>query len=91
MHPLRQLLRKYEWVHLTLGFIGNTCFVIGSVLFLWETTQIIGTWLFIIGASGMWIGSTGSAIVGYARHEKEHDRRPRRHESGDHHAHGGAR
>lgn len=72
MHPLHQLLRKYEWVHLTLGLIGNTCFAAGSVLFLWESTKTLGTYLFIVGSTGMWVGSTGSAVVGYARHQGEH-------------------
>lgn len=73
---LRTLLHRYEWVHLTLGFIGNSCFVLGSVLFLWESTKTPGVWLFIIGSAGMWIGTTGSAIVSYGRHRAQ-DRRHR--------------
>lgn len=80
MHVLRTLLKKYEWVHLTLGLIGNTCFVVGSVLFLWESTKSVGIWLFIAGSSGMWIGAVGSAIVGWERHhqkKKDHENRRR--------------
>lgn len=75
MPVLQKLLREYEWVHLTLGFMGNTCFVIGSVLFLWESTKTAGVWLFIVGATGMWIGSAGSGLVSWARHRHEHSRR----------------
>jgi hypothetical protein len=69
---LRMVLHRYEWIHLTLGFVGNTCFVVGSVLFLWESTKPAGVWLFIVGATGMWLGSTGSAIATYERHEQDH-------------------
>lgn len=57
------LVRDYEWVHLGIGILGNFTFFIGSIFFLWKTLQVYGTWLFIIGAGGMFIGSLGSAIV----------------------------
>ena len=63
LDPFATLLRDYEWVHLTLGLIGNVCFVVGSAFFLYETLKIEGTWLFIIGSSGMLIGAVGSAVV----------------------------
>lgn len=76
-HPLRSLLREYEWVHLTLGILGNTCFVIGSFLFLSDSTRTLGTWLFVAGSSGMWIGTTGSAIVSLERHRARRRREHR--------------
>jgi hypothetical protein len=59
----RILVHDYQWIHLTLGLIGNALFVIGSVYFLWTSTQQLAIWLFIAGSSGMLIGSIGSAIV----------------------------
>ena len=63
MKFLSLLLRKYQWIHLTLGLIGNISFVVGSVFFLYEHLHSEGTWLFIIGSTGMLIGSLGEAIV----------------------------
>lgn len=34
---------------------------------LWESLKTAGVWLFIIGATGMLIGSIGSGIVKYER------------------------
>ncbi|ERT09692.1 yrhK-like family protein [Lyngbya aestuarii BL J] len=32
--PLKQIIYKYRWIHTAIGILGNTCFVIGSILFL---------------------------------------------------------
>lgn len=58
-----RLLHDFEWVHLGIGILGNLAFFIGSILFLWRSLQTAGTWLFIVGAGGMLIGSLGSAAV----------------------------
>lgn len=63
MHPLRAFFRDFEWIHTTVGVTGNTLFVIGSVLFLWESTKLLGVWVFIIGSSFMLFGAVGSAVV----------------------------
>ena len=75
--PLNLLVRDYQWVHLSLGLLGNTSFFVGSVLFLFEQLKLAGVWLFIIGSAGMLIGSAGSAVVKlfseappHARHQK---------------------
>jgi hypothetical protein len=60
---LRRFVSNYEWIHTGLGLMGNLAFLVGSILFLSESTKHIGTWLFIVGASGMLIGSIGRAIV----------------------------
>ncbi|MEZ5239643.1 MAG: YrhK family protein [Microthrixaceae bacterium] len=60
---VRALARRYRAVHTVLGMIGNTAFLVGSVFFLYESLKRIGTWLFIVGALGMLIGSIGSALV----------------------------
>lgn len=60
---LERFVANYEWIHTGLGLIGNLAFLVGSVLFLWESTEQTGVWLFIFGAAGMLIGSVGRAIV----------------------------
>ena len=62
-HPVHALARNYEWLHTGLGLVGNLAFLVGSVFFLSESLKIAGTWLFIVGAAGMLIGSIGRAIV----------------------------
>jgi hypothetical protein len=67
-HPIansavERFVSNYEWIHTGLGLIGNLAFLIGSILFLSDSTKQVGTWLFIIGASGMLVGSIGRAIV----------------------------
>ena len=61
---LREFVRDYPRIHLTLGLLGNTTFLVGSVFFLYEPPlQTVGTWLFIIGSLGMLLGSIGSVLV----------------------------
>jgi hypothetical protein len=67
-HPIaysavERFVSNYEWIHTSLGLLGNLAFLLGSVLFLWESTKQTGVWLFIFGAAGMLIGSIGRAIV----------------------------
>lgn len=62
-HPLRLLAHEYKWIHTGLGLLGNLTFVVGSVMFLYESTKHAGTWLFIVGSTGMLIGSIGDAFV----------------------------
>lgn len=61
--PFVVLLRDYQWIHLGLGVLGNTTFVVGSVFFLFDSLKNAGTWLFIIGSAGMLVGSLGSVVV----------------------------
>lgn len=63
LHPLQRLVHDYEWVHIAVGIMGNLLFLVGSVLFLWDSTKLTGVWLFIIGAGFMLVGAIGSAIV----------------------------
>ncbi|MDF9800699.1 hypothetical protein OKW21_005962 [Catalinimonas alkaloidigena] len=64
-HIFRTIFREYQWIHLSLGIIGNISFFVGSIFFLYESLKDAGVWLFIIGSFGMLIGSLGSAIVKY--------------------------
>jgi hypothetical protein len=71
LHPLRTIVKEYQWIHLVLGIMGNITFLIGSILFLSESLQHAGTWMFIVGSIGMLIGNLGSALVKY-ENKKRH-------------------
>ncbi|MFW6324428.1 MAG: YrhK family protein [Desulfovibrionales bacterium] len=71
MHPFREFIREYEWVHLGIGIFGNLCFFVGSIFFLFEPLKTYGTWLFIIGAFGMLVGAVGSGSVKLERKRKD--------------------
>jgi hypothetical protein len=58
--------QQYPTIHLSVGIFGHATFFIGSVFFLWESTLIAGTWLFIIGAFGMMLANIGQAFVSRA-------------------------
>ncbi len=60
---LGTVLRDFPWVHLGLGLFGNTSFVIGSVMFFWESTKTLAIWLFVLGSLGMLLGSVGEFLV----------------------------
>jgi hypothetical protein len=61
--PLGALLRDFPWVHLGIGLFGNAAFVVGSVLFLFESLQTLAIWVFIVASTGMLIGSVGQLLV----------------------------
>ncbi|MDQ2758517.1 MAG: YrhK family protein [Actinomycetota bacterium] len=60
---LGSALRDFPWVHLGLGLMGNTLFVIGSVMFFWPSVKTPAVWLFVIGSLGMLLGSVGELLV----------------------------
>ncbi len=60
-------MQDYEWFHTLLGILGNLAFLVGSVLFLFESLKRAGVWLFIVGSAGMLVGSVGSVLVRRAR------------------------
>jgi hypothetical protein len=55
--------QQYPVIYLSIGIFGHATFFIGSVSFLWESTLIAGTWLFIIGAFAMMLANIGQAFV----------------------------
>lgn len=64
MHEIiKDFVRERKWIHVSLGLVGNVSFFVGSILFLSETLQPIGTWLFIVGSAGMLVDSIGAAIL----------------------------
>lgn len=69
-NALREFFDEYQWIHLTLGLIGNMLFFVGSVLFLFEQQlQTFGVWAFVVGSFLMLVGSAGEALVKYARND----------------------
>ncbi len=60
---IQEFVTTYQWIHTSLGILGNLTFFIGSIFFLWESTRTMGTWLFIVGSAGMLIGSLGHLLV----------------------------
>ena len=69
---LGAVLGDFPWVHLGLGLFGNTLFVVGSVLFFWESTNTLGVWLFVFGSSGMLLGSVGELLVRIEKKRRRH-------------------
>ncbi|MBL28902.1 MAG: hypothetical protein CMM50_15275 [Rhodospirillaceae bacterium] len=73
-NAMRFIAREYEWVHVGLGVLGNSAFVVGSILFFWDSLQTAGIWLFVIGSAGMLVGSIGDALVGWERRRRDRDK-----------------
>ncbi len=66
----RRLASDFQWFHQGIGVFGGLTFFIGSIFFLWkDPIQLAGVWLFILGSFGMLIGSVGSFLVKWERHE----------------------
>ncbi|AUV82936.1 hypothetical protein C2R22_15865 [Salinigranum rubrum] len=63
---LREFFDEYEWIHLSLGIVGNVLFFVGSVLFLYETIEVLDIYTFIVGSFLMLVGAVGKALVKYA-------------------------
>ena len=40
----------YETLSITNDFLAGLLFLVGSVLFFWESTMVIATWLFVLGS-----------------------------------------
>jgi uncharacterized membrane protein len=63
---LREVTYRLQWLHQGIGVLGGLTFFVGSIFFLYEDPwKRVGTWLFIIGSFGMFIGNLGSVIVRY--------------------------
>ncbi|BES71231.1 hypothetical protein RE428_22490 [Marinobacter nanhaiticus D15-8W] len=46
----KRIHEKYEWLHIANDYISAILFLVGSILFLWESWQTTATWFFIIGS-----------------------------------------
>lgn len=40
----------YETLSITNDFMAGVLFVVGSILFFWESTTITATWFFLVGS-----------------------------------------
>lgn len=65
---VKSFIREFPAVHLAIGVVGNVIFFVGSVLFIWDATEIAAIWLFIIGSFGMMLGAIGQAVYIHERH-----------------------
>lgn len=75
---IKTFVKDYPLIHLGLGLIGNTLFVIGSILFLerfsaWHHVAVV---IFIVGSLGMLLGAIGKALTDLdkARHDRSGNR-----------------
>ncbi|MEQ5871244.1 YrhK family protein [Sagittula sp. NFXS13] len=41
----------YEKLYTTIDMLAGLAFLIGSILFFWESTMYSATWLFVIGSA----------------------------------------
>lgn len=57
------LVQRYPAVQAGISIFGHATFFVGSVFFLWDSTVIPGTWLFVVGAFGMMLGHIGDALT----------------------------
>ena len=72
-NPIRTLVQDYGWIHLSIGLLGNTLFVAGSILFLpaFQSLRPIPVYVFIAGSSLMLVGALGQLLVQIWRREEE--------------------
>jgi hypothetical protein len=60
---VKEFFQEYEWIHTSLGILGNVLFFVGSILFLFESVHKWDIYTFIVGSLLMLVGSVGSAVV----------------------------
>ncbi|MEE2951130.1 MAG: YrhK family protein [Pseudomonadota bacterium] len=75
---IQTLVRDFGWIHLGIGLFGNFCFVVGSILFFktFEAWYTVAVWLFVVGSSGMFVGSLGELAKSlYEAREKRMEKR----------------
>ncbi|MAQ83764.1 YrhK family protein [Psychromarinibacter halotolerans] len=49
-HGTRRVYAMFELAYTFVDFSAAVCFTIGSVLFFWDSTMTIATWLFLVGS-----------------------------------------
>lgn len=69
---LRTLVTDYQYIHLTIGILGNSLFFVGSVLFFdqFKSLHTLAVWLFTLGSGGMLVGALGKAAKDIYEAEK---------------------
>lgn len=63
LQQLRSALDRYRWFFVAEGVVGNLLFFVGSILFLRDSTQQMGVWLFIAGSGLMLVSSAAAAVA----------------------------
>lgn len=58
---------RFPQLHLGIGILGNALFIVGSVLFM-RRQEDVGIWFFVVGSSGMLLGSLGEALRIMGKH-----------------------
>ena len=58
---LGMFVRRYPQLHLGIGLLGNAVFITGTLLFMSEREDV-GTWFFLIGSCGMFLGTLGEVL-----------------------------
>lgn len=46
----RRLYARFEIAYTVVDFSAALCFIVGSILFFYDATQVAATWLFLIGS-----------------------------------------
>jgi hypothetical protein len=64
---LRSFFDRYRWFFVAEGVFGNFLFFVGSMLFLWPSTQNFGVWMFIAGSGLMLVSSSAAALQDYSQ------------------------
>lgn len=61
---IHRFLQDYEWIHISVGVIGNATFFVGSIFFLpaYHSMMTVGVWLFITGSLLMLLGALGGGL-----------------------------
>lgn len=64
---LHRFLVEYEWIHISIGVVGNATFFVGSIFFLpvYSDWMTFGVWLFITGSLLMLFGAIGDGLKKY--------------------------
>lgn len=58
---LSACIKRYKWIQITVGIVGNLFWLVGSILFLQDIDS--AGWFFLIGTTGMLINSIGNLIA----------------------------
>jgi hypothetical protein len=65
---IRVFAHDFPWFHRWVGLVGNTLFVLGSVMFLFERLVMPATWIFVGASAGLMVDSIGEKL---RRHEDQ--------------------
>jgi hypothetical protein len=69
-NAIQRFLHDYEWLHISVGVIGNATFFVGSIFFLpvYSDWMAVGVWLFITGSFLMLLGALAGGLKRHWEH-----------------------